>query len=100
MSQSFLQAAVAALLLVVAGTYYAPAHEALQADLTPKQLRGRVTALWDISAAVSTASGAFAGGFFYQAVGPATPFYLFTVFELIAATLIIVAVKEPTSIQS
>lgn len=100
LSQSFIQAAVVALLLVVAGTYYAPAHEALQADLTPRQLRGRVTAFWDINAAVLAALGALAGGFLYQAVGPATPFYLFTVFELIAAALIIVAVKEPTSIQS
>jgi MFS family permease len=96
LSQSFLQAAVAALLLIATGIYYAPAYEALQADLTPKVVRGRITALWDISNAVSLALGAPVGGFLFQIVNPATPFYLFTVTELVAAFLIIIAVREPS----
>lgn len=96
LSQSFLQAAIAALLLVATGIYYAPAHEALQADLTPRAIRGRITALWDIGNAISAASGALAGGFLFQIVSPATPFYLFTAVELVAAFLIISTVREPS----
>ena len=95
LSDSFLPATVASLLFVAAGIYYAPAHEALQADLTPREVRGQVTALWDIGNAVSTALGALAGGTLFQTVGPATPFYLFTAIELAAAALIVAAVKEP-----
>jgi hypothetical protein len=36
------------------------------------------------------------GGFLFQTVNPATPFYLFTAAELTAALLLISTVKEPT----
>jgi MFS family permease len=94
-SRSFLEAATALILLMVAGMYYAPSHEALQADLTPKEVRGRVTAFWDISGAVATALGAPLGGFFFQTISPAAPFYAFAIIEVAAALLILVAVKEP-----
>jgi MFS family permease len=95
LSSSFIQAGVAALLFATAGIYYAPAHEALQADLTPREVRGQVTAFWDIDNAISAALGALTGGILFQTVGPTTPFYLFTAVELAAAGLIIGAVKEP-----
>ncbi len=95
LSSSFIQAGVAALLFATAGIYYAPAHEALQADLTPREVRGQVTAFWDIDNAISAALGALTGGVLFQTVGPTTPFYLFTAVELAAAGLIIGAVKEP-----
>jgi MFS family permease len=94
-SRSFIQAAITILLLTIAGMYYAPSHEALQADLTPREIRGRVTSFWDISGAVGTALGAPLGGFFFQTISPATPFYVFAVIEVAAALLILVAVKEP-----
>jgi MFS family permease len=95
LSNSFIQAGIAALLFATAGIYYAPAHEALQADLTPREVRGQVTAFWDIDNAISAALGALTGGILFQTVGPTTPFYLFTAVELAAAGLIIGAVKEP-----
>jgi MFS family permease len=95
LSSSFIQAAFAALLFVAAGIYYAPAHEALQADLTPKEVRGQVTAFWDIDNAVSAALGALTGGILFQTVGPTAPFYLFSAVEISAAVLIIGVVKEP-----
>jgi len=94
LSRSFIQVVVFAILLVAAGIYYAPAHEALQADLTPRPLRGRITALWDMSNAVSAALGSFVGGFTFQA-NPYVPFYVFAVVELGAAILLIRIVKEP-----
>jgi len=95
LSSSFLQIAVSALLLVAAGIYYAPAHEALQADLTPRSMRGRISALWDQSNAIAVGVGALIGGFTFEALGPAVPFYVFALAELSAMVLLIVMVKEP-----
>jgi len=96
LSHSFVEALTVALLLIVTGIYYAPAHEALQADLTPRIMRGRVTALWEVGNAFSGALGTLIGGFLFQTVNPAMPFYLFTAAELTAALLLISIVKEPT----
>jgi len=95
LSQSFIQVVVSALLLVAAGIYYAPAHEALQADLTPRSMRGRINALWDQSSAIAVGLGALAGGFAFEALGPAVPFYLFALAELGAVILLAKMVKEP-----
>jgi MFS family permease len=95
LSSSFLQIAVSALLLVAAGIYYAPVHEALQADLTPRSMRGRISALWDQSNAIAVGVGALIGGFTFEALGPAVPFYVFALAELSAMVLLIVMVKEP-----
>lgn len=95
LSQSFIQVVVFALLLVAAGIYYAPAHEALQADLTPRSFRGRVNALWEMSYYLAAGLGALAGGFAFQMLGSAVPFYIFAVAELLAAILLISRVKEP-----
>jgi len=94
-SRLFVQAAVTMVLLAVAGMYYAPAHEALQADLAPREIRGRITSFWLIAGAIGGAIGAPLGGFFFQAIGPATPFYLFAIVEAAAAILILVGVREP-----
>jgi len=93
-SRSFIQIVVFALLLVAAGIYYAPAYEALQADLTPRAMRGRTTAIWDMGNAASAALGSLVGGFTFQ-VDPALPFYVFAAAELVAALLLIKMVKEP-----
>ena len=95
LSQSLIQIVVSALLLVAAGIYYAPAHEALQADLTPGSMRGRISALWDQSNAIAVGVGAVIGGFAFEALGSAVPFYVFAVAELGAAVLLIIMVKEP-----
>jgi MFS family permease len=94
-SRSFPEAAITMILLAIAGMYYAPAHEALQADLTPSEMRGRITSFWDVSNSVGVALGAPLGGFLFLTVSPAIPFYLFAVIEVAAALLILVAVKEP-----
>jgi len=95
LSRSFFQALTVALLLIVTGIYYTPAYEALQADLTPRTMRGRVTAFWQLSSSLSRASGTLIGGFLFQAVDPILPFYLFTAAELIAAFFLISLVREP-----
>jgi MFS family permease len=99
-SRLFIQAAVTMILLAIAGMYYAPAHEALQADLAPREVRGRITSFWDIAGVVGGAIGAPLGGFFYKTVSPATPFYLFAIVEAAAALLILVGVKEPQTAEN
>ncbi|MCW3982110.1 MAG: MFS transporter, partial [Candidatus Bathyarchaeota archaeon] len=77
------------------GIHFAPAYEALQADLTPRKMRGRMAALWRLSGGLSSAPGMLIGGFLFQAVDPAFPFYLFTGAELMAAFFLISIVREP-----
>jgi MFS family permease len=95
LSSSFIQALAVLLLLVAAGIYYGAAHEALQADLTPKSVRGRIAALWLMSSALGVASGVFVGGWIFQTVSPSAPFYLFPVAELAAFVFLFLGVKEP-----
>jgi MFS family permease len=94
-TSSFIQALGVLLLLVAAGIYYGAAHEALQADLTPKSVRGRIAALWSMSSALGVASGAFVGGWIFQTVSPSAPFYLFPIAELAAFVFLFLGVKEP-----
>jgi hypothetical protein len=68
---------------------------ALQSDLTPRIMRGRITALFGIISALSAASGSLTGGFLFQSVNPVTPFFLFTAAELMAAFFIITILQEP-----
>jgi MFS family permease len=95
LTRSFIQVMFVALLLVAAGIYYAPAHEALQADLTPKGIRGRINALWLMSSTVSNGVGVLIGGFTFYTLGPAVPFYVFAIAELGAMLLLIGMVKDP-----
>jgi len=95
LSHTFAQVLIVMLLLVVAGIYYAPIHEALQADLTPRSVRSRITMLWRICSAFAAAIGALVGGLLFHSVSPATPFYLFTAAEFLAVVLLVVAVREP-----
>ena len=94
-SRLFVEAAVTMVLLAVAGMYYAPAHEALQADLSPREIRGRITSFWDITIAAGASAGAPLGGFLFLSINPAVPFYAFAVVEAAAAILILVGVKQP-----
>lgn len=96
-SHSFIQALAVLLLLVAAGIYYGAAHEALQADLTPKAVRGRISGLWNMSSALGVASGAFVGGWIFQTVSPSAPFYLFPIAELAAFVFLFFVVKEPST---
>jgi MFS family permease len=95
LSQSFLQALTVSLLLIVTGIYFGPAYEALQADLTPRRLRGRIAALWQSSSFVATACGTAVGGLLFQEIDPAFPFYLFTGTQLLSALVLLILVKEP-----
>jgi len=95
LSHSFVQVLIVLLLLVVAGIYYGPVHEALQADLTPRSMRGRIITLWIIGNAFAGAIGVFVGGLLFHTVSPEMPFYLFTAAELVAVVFLVAGVREP-----
>ena len=95
LSGSFLQALISILLVTATGIFYSPAYEALQADLTPKATRGRIIALWRLTTSLATMPGTIAGGFLFEVVDPALPFYLFCIAEVIAALVIVRFVREP-----
>lgn len=94
-SGSFIPALAVLLLLIAGGIYYGAAHEALQADLTPKAVRGRIVALWSMSSTLGIASGMFIGGWMFLTVSPSAPFYLFPIAELAAFVFLFFGVKEP-----
>jgi MFS family permease len=62
-SPSFVEVLIVLLLLVVAGIYYDPVHQALQAELTPRSVRGRIIMLWSLGNAVASAIGGLVGRF-------------------------------------
>jgi len=94
-SRSFLQALIAIFFVTATGIFYSPAYEALQADLTPKATRGRISALWQLTTSLSTVPGTLVGGFLFEVVDPALPFYMFSIAEIIAAVFLVSFVREP-----
>jgi MFS family permease len=69
--------ALAALQVVVAaaGTASGPAHQALVADLTGGDQRGRAYGHYALAGGLGATIGPLAGGWLYERVSPATPFY-------------------------
>jgi len=67
----------------------------LQADLVPKEQRGKVTGFTNFFTNVSMAIGSLAGGFFYYFVLPQAPFLLFLPFLVPTFILTLLFVHEP-----
>jgi len=68
---------------------------ALQADLTPKEQRGKVNGFINFAIYIIMASGSLLGGYLYEHVSPQTPFLLAIVATLPSFLLALVFVKEP-----
>lgn len=67
---------------------------ALQADLTPKEQRGKVNGFVNFANYLFMAAGSFIGGYLYQYVSPQTPFLLSMATVLPSVLLTLVFVKE------
>lgn len=72
-----------------------PAERAFVADIAGKDIRGTSYGLYTFSYFLGSALGPLAGGWLYDNVGHATPFYLNTVVLLIGAFLVGLILKEP-----
>jgi MFS family permease len=72
-----------------------PAEQALVADLTGGDQRGRAYGLYSMAAGLGAMLGPLVGGWLYQSVGQAAPFYA-NGLVLAAATLtLLIFLKEP-----
>jgi MFS family permease len=68
---------------------------ALQADLTPRESRGKVQGFSSFVNFIVMALGAAAGGFLYEHLSPASPFYLSMILTIPAFLLTLAMVHEP-----
>ena len=68
---------------------------ALQADLTPKELRGRVNGFINFASFIIMAAGSLLGGYLYEHVSPQAPFVVAIVAVVPSFLLALAFVKEP-----
>lgn len=71
------------------------AYSALQADLTPKDNRGKINGFSSFTNCILMALGSLAGGILYEHISHQLPFYLATVLIVPAFVLALVMVHEP-----
>jgi len=71
------------------------AYPSLQADLTPKEYRGKVIGFTSFLDCIFGSAALLLGGFLYENVAPVTPFLLQMVVIAIAAVATMMFIKEP-----
>jgi len=71
------------------------AFSALQADLTPKEQRGKVNGFINFANYILMALGSLTGGVLYEHVSPQMPFFLAIIFIIPALVLTLILVHEP-----
>ncbi len=91
-------AALAGLWAVESAGYAAsiPAERAFVADIAGEDVRGTSYGLYTFAYFLGSAIGPLAGGWMYDQVSPAMPFYLNTAVLAFGAFLVAVALREPT----
>jgi len=72
-----------------------PAERALVADIAGKDIRGTSYGLYTFSFFLGSALGPLAGGWLYDNIGQAIPFYLNTVVLILGAILVGAILQEP-----
>ena len=86
---------VSLVLLGVGNVMMNASFGALQADLTPKEQRGKVNGFTNFANYIIMASGSLLGGYLYEHVSPQAPFMMATVAVLPSFLLTLMLVKEP-----
>ncbi|MEM2911025.1 MAG: MFS transporter [Candidatus Bathyarchaeia archaeon] len=95
LSKSFLMLAIVYVSLAIAWVLLGPATAALQADMVPKESRGRILGSTGAIYILAGALGSFAGGFLYENLDPAAPFWLCIPLDITALIILLFKVKEP-----
>jgi DHA1 family tetracycline resistance protein-like MFS transporter len=76
------------------GALLGPSLTALQANLSPQEMRGRMMAMFSVLSLITAVPAQIVGGYLFETLGPLFPFIAsIPIFAL--ATLILVRVKEP-----
>ncbi len=76
------------------GALLGPSLTALQANLTPQEMRGRIMALFSVFSLITSIPAQILGGYLYETLGPLTPFIASTP-AFILATLALIRIREP-----
>jgi len=87
---SFWAILAVSLAMVATGIYYTPTHESLQIELTPREKRPALFAIYDVISNISKFGGVLLGAVLF-ATSYALPFYMFSIIELAAAAVILIA---------
>jgi len=74
----------------------APAQEALVADLTARETRGTAYGLYSFASSLGATFGPLVGGWLYDAVGHAVPFYLNGVVLFLGAIWVLALLSKPS----
>lgn len=75
------------LAMIATGVNYGPTHEALQIELTPREKRPALFAMYDVLRNVSVSAGTIIGAILFT-INYALPFYSFTIIEGCAGAII------------
>lgn len=86
---------VSLVLVGVAQVMMNAAFGALQADLTPKEQRGKVNGFTNFTNNILMALGSLAGGILYEHVSPQLPFFLAIIFIVPSFIVTLTMVHEP-----
>jgi len=86
---------VSLILLGVGQVMMNSAFSALQADLTPKEQRGKVNGFTNFANYILMALGSITGGILYEHVSPQLPFLLAIVLIIPSFVLTLIMVHEP-----
>jgi MFS family permease len=76
-----------------------PAEQALVADLTGGDQRGRAYGLYSMAAGLGAMFGPLVGGWLYQSVGQAAPFYVNGLVLAACALVLLIFLQEPAARQ-
>ena len=87
--------AILQVVVAAAGTASGPAHQALVADLTGGDQRGRAYGLYALAGGLGATIGPLAGGWLYESVGPAAPFYANGIVLALSALVLLAWLQVP-----
>ena len=93
-SRGFAQHLVVIVLYAVSGAFY-PAYSALQADMIPREMRGRVIGIVGTLRILATIPSAALAGLLYE-YHPAAPFVLAIAVELVSISIVVFRIREPS----
>ncbi|MEM2465778.1 MAG: MFS transporter [Candidatus Bathyarchaeia archaeon] len=94
-SKSFLMFAIVYVFFAIASVLFGPATAALQADMVPKERRGRIMGSTGALYILASALGSFVGGVLYENLNPIAPFLLCIPLDIIALLIVLFKVREP-----